>query len=552
MYLARLFWAFVAALLSPCLVHAHFHWLASDEGGKAILFFGESIAERDYHLPEAVEKATVSHVAPGRDAIETNLAIVEEEEFTGRRTEKKVANEGELHSTIVYGIYHGSKLTYYAQHDLSLDESPSGLKLKNASGLRAEVERGKQGGVRVTVLWQGKPLADATVGLYCDEGHEEGSKATDKEGQVFFEEGPVEDGLNGLLVGHKLKDQPGEVDGKSYESESHYLTATFWYEPKKVAAAVPEQKSPEQKPAGIPPLPEPVASFGAAVAGDWLYVYSGHTGTAHDHSRDNLSKHFCRARIDGTTEWQELPMGPPLQGLALVSHGGKLYRIGGMDARNSSGEEDDLHSISSFACFDPATKAWTDLPPLPSGRSSHNAVVMGDVIYVVGGWQLSGDDNGEWHAGAMAFDLADPAAGWQQLAEPPFHRRALAVGHASGQLLALCGMSDDDGPTSEVSIYDPKQKMWTTGPEFPGEPFHGFGLAAWNVNGTVYAGGMKGILYRLSDDLNTWKEAARFETGRFFHQLLPKSENCLLAIAGASPEEGHLASIEEIWLSAED
>src|SRR3990170_862556 len=79
---------------------------------------------------------------------------------------------------------------------------------------------------------------------------------------------------------------------------------------------------------GIPPLPVPVASFGGAVHDGWLYVYSGHTGKKHEHSRENLSKHFVRTRIEGGSDWEELPIETPLQGLPLVAHGDHLYRVG--------------------------------------------------------------------------------------------------------------------------------------------------------------------------------------------------------------------------------
>jgi hypothetical protein len=65
------------------------------------------------------------------------------------------------------------------------------------------------------------------VQLFCDEGHEEGSATTNPDGVVAFTAKEVEEGLNGLLVGHVDKDQPGELGGKKYTGESHYLTITF-------------------------------------------------------------------------------------------------------------------------------------------------------------------------------------------------------------------------------------------------------------------------------------------------------------------------------------
>lgn len=526
----------IAALCLPTAALAHFPWLATDDQGHAILWFGESLTERTYHLPEAVEKASVGLVTKGSAGpAEQTLAVVDEEDFIGRRSAEPLSAEtlsggAELRSTIVYGVYHGSKLTYYTQHDLSLDEgepNPAG------ADLYAAISRTDGGGVAVTVVWRDEPLAGAPVQLSCAGGEGPASAETNDAGVATFDADQLKPGLCGVMLGHTVKDAEGEIDGVKFTSASHYLTATFNYDP-------------AAKTAGIPPLPEPIASFGAAVADGWLYVYSGHTGTAHDHSRENLSKHFCRAKLDGSTEWEQLPMGPPLQGLALVAHGGKLYRIGGLDARNAPDEDDDMHSTDSFACFDPATNAWTEMPSLPSGRSSHNAVVMDGRIYVVGGWTLSGDDGGDWQRGAIVFDLADPSSGWQALPEPPLRRRALAVSHVDGKLVALSGMTEDQEITQAISIYDPTTGSWTEGPSFPGKPFYGFGLAAWNESGRLYAGGMEGVLYRLSSDLSEWEKAGEFATARFFHQLLPARHGQLIAVAGASMESGHLDTIERI------
>jgi hypothetical protein len=42
-----------------------------------------------------------------------------------------------------------------------------------------------------------------------------------------------------------------------------------------------------------------------------------------------------------------------------------------------------------------------DIAPLPAPRSSHDAVVLGNKLYVVGGWQLNGSTESN-----LAFDGA--------------------------------------------------------------------------------------------------------------------------------------------------
>ena len=52
-------------VVSPA--QAHFAWLYSVDGS-ARLYFGEGLADRDYHLPEAVANAEVWHLANGAEA----------------------------------------------------------------------------------------------------------------------------------------------------------------------------------------------------------------------------------------------------------------------------------------------------------------------------------------------------------------------------------------------------------------------------------------------------------------------------------------------------
>ena len=56
-------------------------------------------------------------------------------------------------------------------------------------------------------------------------------------------------------------------------------------------------------------LPEAVSSFGAAERDGFLYVFGGHVGRAHAHSRENLSHAFRRRSLDGRGTWESLPGG---------------------------------------------------------------------------------------------------------------------------------------------------------------------------------------------------------------------------------------------------
>ena len=173
-----------------------------------------------------------------------------------------------------------------------------------------------------------------------------------------------------------------------------------------------------------PELVDAVASLGAAVHDGALYVYGGHVGTTHVHSMENISPGFRRLMLGPGGTWPELARGPLLQGTVLVSDGGALYRVGGMTASNASPSEPEvLHSNRSVARYSAAENRWEALPDLPAGRSSHDAVVTGGVLYVVGGWEMRGpDEESVWAETVLALDLDNAAGSGSNFASPFVYR----------------------------------------------------------------------------------------------------------------------------------
>jgi hypothetical protein len=281
-------------------------------------------------------------------------------------------------------------------------------------------------------------------------------------------------------------------------------------------------------------MPDPaVNSFGGAVLGDWLYVYGGHAGKMHHYDETTTVKLFRRLNLKDRTTWETLPMTQDVQGVALVSDGKFLYRLGGMVARNQVGEDEDLHSVTDFARFDPETKTWTDLAPLPLGRSTHDAAVVGRTVYAVGGWTMKGATaESEYLEDTIAFDLDHPEAGWR-VVEQPFQRRALSVAECGGKLYALGGLTDTFTVERGVEVYDPATKSWTSGPELPDKGKHdGFGTSAFSVDGHLYYSGMAGRIYRLNNQGDAWEAVGTWLKPRLTHRLLAGPNHTLLAVGG--------------------
>ena len=224
--LARFAIITIAWIILGSAAAAHYPWLALDDEGRVVYFFGENVSDRRYHMPESLSAAKVFHIRDGEKKASVPLKGVESDEFLGNRSGSKFSGSGALVSKGLYGVYHGTKLTYYTQHLLS--SQPDAWPKKSSDDLELQgLLKKETDGVALQVFWKGKPLRDAKVSLHGSKGSEKVNKTADGSGHVRFSSKELASGLNGLLIGHVEKDQTGDLGGKSYTSESHYLTITF-------------------------------------------------------------------------------------------------------------------------------------------------------------------------------------------------------------------------------------------------------------------------------------------------------------------------------------
>ena len=306
----------------------------------------------------------------------------------------------------------------------------------------------------------------------------------------------------------------GERDGKKYEEQRHYATLVFDTTPASVRYAR---------------LPQATSSFGAVESDGWLYVYGGHITPTHTYSTEAVSGRFDRLNLSNGN-WEELPAGPALQGMNLTAHAGKIYRVGGMAPRNKPGEAADNHSTAECARFDPADGNWEALPPLPQPRSSHDVVVVGNKLIVVGGWNLKGAQQ-EWVETLAVLDLSQQKLEWKSLPEP-FRRRALISAAYQDKLYVIGGFNDRNQIVRNVSVYDPQSGNWNEGPELPEGTDRAFAPAAVVHRGSLYTSVSDGTLLRLVDASNSWEKAGS-ATGRVAHRLASYADK-VLVIGGAS------------------
>jgi N-acetylneuraminic acid mutarotase len=297
-----------------------------------------------------------------------------------------------------------------------------------------------------------------------------------------------------------------------------------------------------------PAMPEAFSSFGAAVADGHVYVYGGHIAKTHSYSTEAVTGKFRRLDLKNpSAAWEELPSGPKIQGLALVAHGGKIYRIGGMEPRNKAGDKADNHSLASVAVFDPKTMAWAPFVDMPAGRSSHDAVVVGDTLVVVGGWNMGGaSKSGAFHDSALLVDLSSAKPVWKAVPQP-FKRRALNVAAVEGKVYAVGGMNSENEIEKRVDAFDVKSQTWSNVAELPGPNRNGFTPAACAQAGKVIASPADGKVYQLSDAKDAWVEFAQLDAKRLVHRMVPVGNERVLILGGAS-SMGNLSTVELIGL----
>ncbi|MEC9097317.1 MAG: kelch repeat-containing protein, partial [Planctomycetota bacterium] len=530
-------------------LQAHFPWLNSSTDGKAVYFFGESLAEKTYKLPPTIAKAKVWLISDAGQSIPLELINVSSDKFLGLVSKDKVPPESNLASKVTYGIFGTSRLDYYTMHlggklPKTHDDNLLGKLKWNLQAGIVETEDG----IEVQVSWKGKPLSGTEIHLYGADGEENGTGELDSRGIITFSNKQVVNGVNGIMFGHRVPGDSGLFNGQEYDSSSHYFTLTF-HDPENRDKSAGQNSSTLLK-----PLPTTLTSFGAARLGEYLYVFSGHQGTTHGFSIEGVSNHFRRIRFnDPSAEWEELSMHEGAQSTALVSDGKYLYRVGGLTFNNKADQDTDFKSTNHFARYDVDSDTWTELTPLPVSRSSLDAAVLGRSVFVAGGWNLQGASSNDatWHDDILRYDLDNPTQGWKSIKGPGYITRAASVAAYRNRLYIFGGIQTSS-ISRKVSIFDPETNTWAAGPDLPSDSSAaGFATSSFSTGGSLYVSGDSGIVYKLHEGPTAWKSVGRLMYPRMFHRLIPADPQTLLAIGGTSMRGGRMASIESFSVNRE-
>lgn len=225
-----------------------------------------------------------------------------------------------------------------------------------------------------------------------------------------------------------------------------------------------------------PPLPQPMHHTMAAAVDGILYVIGGEI-SANGVANQGIYIGNVYAFDPATGAWTErapMPTGRSAGATAVVD--GKIYVAGGRPPRGHD-----------FAVYDPAADTWTVLPDLPTQRNHLAAAALGSKVYVVGG-RFGGGVGSEMTAVAEVYDPASGA--WSAAASLPMPRAGLNGIAARGCFYTWGGEGNDGGPRGlfpENEVYDPKTDTWQRLEPIP-TPVHGVTGAAY-VDGWIHLPG---------------------------------------------------------------
>lgn len=184
----------------------------------------------------------------------------------------------------------------------------------------------------------------------------------------------------------------------------------------------------------------------AALLDGGVYVMGGHHPDATQGGpKTDPGLDFCERFDIAAGRWDEVaPLNVPRFALSSALYQGSVLAMGGVAFRDGT-----FDNFTLVERFDPATNQWIEDArlTLPWPAAGHGACNVGERIFTFGGYSYD-----DIHTRAACFDPAGGA--WQRIADMPSPRCAMGVS-VIGNTIYLFGGWQDDGrtPTDSVVAY---------------------------------------------------------------------------------------------------
>ena len=172
--------------------------------------------------------------------------------------------------------------------------------------------------------------------------------------------------------------------------------------------------------------------------------------------------------------------------MAAVTYDGMIYVFGGAERRSGK-------VLDAVEVFNPEAGergAWKKLAKLPQALAATSAAVVGDKIYVIGGW----DKGMQNEVFGTVFEYDPKEDEFDQKRDMPTPRGGLGAAASQGKIYAIGGWNFEDGVLDVVEVYDPATDTWAAKKPMPikralfgmtllsGRIFAIGGLSAFNDN----------------------------------------------------------------------
>jgi N-acetylneuraminic acid mutarotase len=279
--------------------------------------------------------------------------------------------------------------------------------------------------------------------------------------------------------------------------------------------------------------------------------------------RDQLGlEHPCLAETDDSPGWREEPSlpGPTDEGRA-VALDGRIYLAGGtsrlIEYGNPSSvpgvrEEVRAESLSRMLAFDPRTRTYTNVAPMPD-RLNHQAMAVHDgKIYVAGG---SGDLLFGADARREVFEYEPQADRWTELPGMLTPRLATGAGVIGDRLYVAGGMTENGRLSAALEAFDFETREWERLASLPTAREH---VAAAVLDGRLYVMGGRTLETDSLDVVERYDPAAdRWERVASLPQRVGSLEAAavdgrVLAIGGDDDREGWVTGAVQSYDPATD
>ncbi|KXH55862.1 hypothetical protein CSAL01_08224 [Colletotrichum salicis] len=230
------------------------------------------------------------------------------------------------------------------------------------------------------------------------------------------------------------------------------------------------------------PLPIPMNHANAAAANGKVYILGGLSGGAAFRALPN-----CYEYDPATNAWTELPPMPngTERGSSILGITGDRIIVAGGISLLELGEDGLQETVDTVSSYNFVTKEWQSLPSLPEGREHAGGGVIGNNFYVVGGRFRS-----QTAVRDTVYVLDLKTLKWSERARMPTPRGGVSVAIVGQRIYTLGGEGNLDPEAdfvfNETEAYHARINSWEKLQPM-NTPRHG--MAAVAYNGSVYTPG---------------------------------------------------------------